>query len=229
MTENNHKRKLIAVAIGGVISVILFILLFKFGPTVFTRASDAAPRDIVISEITDSSAKVSWTTGIETQGVIEYGTSPTSLNFFAPETEKKKDHSVSLTLLSPATTYYFQLRIGNKKYDNGGVPWTFTTKQSGNVQKAPPVASPSPTVVKSSPTPTPTPISQVKVATPTPTTGSCSYTNCDEIKSHLGKECSTQDYIKCKKTQSSTTGTPTPTFTPTPTATATPTVTPSST
>jgi hypothetical protein len=112
-----------------VIGIIVFILLVYVAFTlVGTNAADLEPRDVVVSNIEKNSVKLTWATGTDTQGVVEYGTSPTSLNFFAPEASKEKDHTLDLTLLSPSTTYYFDVRIGDKKYDNGGVPWTFSTK-----------------------------------------------------------------------------------------------------
>jgi len=180
-----------SVVIGIVIAVILGVMALNMGG-VFTRASDVEPRDVVISDISQNNAKISWVTGIETQGVVEYGTTPTALNFFAPEATKTKNHLVELTLLSPQTTYYFQIRIGDKKYDNGGVPWTFTTKgaetQSSIQPTATVVPSPQPQ------TPTPTPIQSLEIPA-----SSCLETDCTKIKEKLGKGCSTQDYFRCLK------------------------------
>src|SRR3989338_5566126 len=127
MNPQQKPSKLLAISIGVVISVFL-IGLGYFMLNSISRADDSLPRDTIVSEITQNSAKIEWSTGVDAQGVVEYGTSPTSLNFFAPESEKAQEHSVDLTLLSPSTTYYFQIRVADKKYDNGGVPWTFTTK-----------------------------------------------------------------------------------------------------
>jgi hypothetical protein len=184
--DNPKLMKIASIAIGTVISLLLIVMGFKLFSTVFTRASDYEPRDVVVSNIDQNSAKLSWATGIETQGVVEYGTTPTALNFFAPEPQKTKTHLVDLTLLSPSTSYYFQIRIGDKKYDNGGVPWTFTTK---GTEKSQP----------STPTPTaaiqPTPVQTLQI----PVTGTpvCEETDCAKIKEKLGKGCSTQDYFKC--------------------------------
>ncbi len=179
-----------------VIGILIFILLVYFGFRIFgSRASDLEPIDVVISNINTNSVTITWTTAQETQGVIEYGTTPTALNFFAPEPQKTKNHSVDLTLLSPSTTYYFQIRIGDKKFDNGGVPWTFTTKA---VEKTvSPESSPTPTlVVIPTSAITPTPIQSLRVDS-SADNNICNETDCQKIKEKLGKGCSTQDYFKC--------------------------------
>jgi hypothetical protein len=213
-----------------------------------TKAADLAPRDLVINTITQNGASISWTTDQETQGVVEYGASPTSLNLFAPETQKTKTHNVSLSLLSPGTSYYFQIRITDTKYDNGGVPWTFSTKVTG-VDVS--LATPSATVVPKSPTsavsPTdfilnPLPTSSLHI-NPSPT----GETDCQKICQKIGYTCSTYDWMisgcvgkytlgSCAVVPPTGTPTPTPsvtltptptlTLTPTPTATSTPTPTP---
>jgi hypothetical protein len=123
---------MVKIGIGILAGLVVVVGGFLLVQNVFTKASDSAPRDLIINGITTNSAKLSWTTDQETQGVIEYGSSPTSLNLFAPEPQKEKNHTVEITLLSPATSYYFQIRIGETKYDNGGVPWTFSTKIAGS-------------------------------------------------------------------------------------------------
>ena len=185
-TPQKSNKKLLPVGIGILISLFLIVFgyFFMFKGIIGSRASDSVPRDAVVTEITENSAKIVWATGQETQGVIEYGTSPTSLNFFAPESEKTMSHSVDLTLLSPSTTYYFQIRIADEKYDNSGVPWTFTTKSnSGSADDT----SVSPTAGASA------------NFTTSPT---CNETDCDKIKEKFFSGCDTQDYIKCIKAKS---------------------------
>ncbi len=191
---NNPKlTKFASIAIGVIIAIVLIIMGFRLFSTVFTRASDMEPRDVVVSDMTQNSVKVTWATGIETQGVIEYGTSPTALNFFAPESARSKSHQQELTLLSPNTTYYFQIRVGDKKYDNGGVPWTFTTRLTEGSQ----IISPTPnTPIPTSAVTEPTPIQTVEVPATSETQG-CNETDCAKVKEMLGKGCSTQDYFKC--------------------------------
>lgn len=220
-------RKIFGTIIGVVLSVLLLFFGFQIIQGVFTRASDIAPRDVVITEITENSAVIEWATAIETQGVIEYGTTPTNLSFFAPETEKTKNHKVELTLLTPGTTYYFQIRIGDKVFDNAGVPWSFTTKSKGNTEVIQPSPTPSPITETKQSSSTPTPYqtldlgdekSSVPTSTPIPTKAVCDETDCAKIKEKLGKGCTTQDYIKCVLRLTGT-STPNPPNTPSPSPT----------
>jgi len=209
------KKEIILKIASIVIGTIMFILLVYFGFRIFgSQASDFQPREVVISNINQNSVTITWVTGAETQGVIEYGTTPTALNFFAPESTKTKNHSVDLTLLSPSTTYYFQIRINDRKYDNGGVPWTFTTKAVERTTTPTVVQTPTPTLVQSSSL-TPTPVQRLIVPTES-SSSACDETDCLKIKEKLGKGCTTQDYFKCVL-KSTLTATPTATLTPTPT------------
>lgn len=141
--------RFVTYALGLVAALLLGILGFRFlGDYLGARASDAKPQNLSITDITQSSAVVKWTTDQENQVVVEYGTSPTSLTFFAPEATKTKDHRVELNLLTPETTYYFQVKAGDKIYDNGGVPWTFTTISESQVTPSP--ADVSPTAIEES-------------------------------------------------------------------------------
>jgi len=208
---NIFKNMVILKKIGAVVvGLIIFGLMVVLGFQIFgTRASDVEPRDVVIADISQNSASISWTTGVETQAVIEYGTSPTALNFFAPEASRERNHKLELTLLSPATTYYFQIRIGDKKYDNGGVPWTFTTKSTQTNQEQPTVA---PTKeADEQPIASPTPVQVLEIVDenqPPSIQSECSETDCEKIKLNLGKGCTTQDYFRCLRK-----ATPSPTAT----------------
>lgn len=187
--NNKIILRIASIVIGMAVFVFLLYLAFRL---INTNAADLEPRDVVVSNIEKNSVKLTWATGTDSQGVVEYGTSPTSLNFFAPEAAKEKDHTLDLTLLSPSTTYYFDIKIGDKKSDNGGVPWTFTTKSIDNSTTTP-TATPVPD--QSATTPQETPVQHLKIDDNT----SCNETDCAVIKTKLGKGCSTQDYFLCLK------------------------------
>lgn len=230
-----------AIIIGVVISLILIAggLITYFG--VFSRASSETATDVIISKITSQSATITWTTGQETQGTIEYGTSPAELGFYAPEAVKGTTHKVDLTLLQPNTTHYFIIRIGESVYDNAGIPWSFSTKPveaeaiatpEASLDEATPEAFPSitvtrvPTLTKKVNTPTVTPRktavptvrSSTATSTPIPTRISCTSTNCEAIAGYLGPgKCSVQDYYLCIRKRITPTVTPLYSVTPSPT------------
>lgn len=210
-------RRIITVLIGTIISIPILVFGFIFVEGQLTRANDAAPRDVVVTNVGDTSATIQWTTDQETQGVVEYGTTPTSLVFFAPEVTRTNDHTVNLTLLTPSTTHYFQIRVGDETFDNGGVPWTFTTRSEGVNSEIDPTATPNITSQPTDPTrilqPSPTIQSQVPTITqklitpsitnseaipPTDEGSTCPVTDdCQEIINQFGKGCSTADYQRC--------------------------------
>lgn len=232
-----------AIIIGVLIAVPLLIFGFLTYFGVFSRASSQAPVDVIITKITTQSATISWTTDQETQGTVEYGTSATQLTFFSPEPVKTQTHSVDLTLLTPGTTHFFVIRIGDEVYDNAGVPWSFTTKAdtakeatpSEELESTPSAevtveveATKKPTPKAGSPTLTPPgakPTLKSSTPTPRPTTGgttvSCSSNDCDRILANLGPgKCTVTDYQKCRGRTVTPTATPlisnTPTASPTP-------------
>lgn len=189
--------KIVPIIIGIIIVGLLLMLMLKPIQNVFIRAEDIKPVDVNFPETTENSAKVSWTTARETQSVIEYGTSPTDLNYFAPESSRTSNHSIDLTLLVPGTTYYFQIKVGDQKFDNSGVPWTFSTKGSGDATSVKPTISLETTPISSVEIKDQAvPIKEAKV--------SCDDTDCLKIRSKLGKGCSTADYFKCLNKTGST-------------------------
>lgn len=221
--ENPKKLKMISYSIGVVVSLVVIVASFFYIQGTFIRAEGDMPQDVIVAETTQNSSKITWTTGRENQSVIEYGTTPVALNFFAPEANRSKSHSLELTLLSPNTTYYFQIRVNDKKYDNGGAPWTFATKgQSSQKAIAP---SPSEAIPGSDQIPQE---SELNI---------CESADCEKIKEALGASCTSRDYAKCiakaaTVVEPSLTLMPavrvTPTLIPTstPSATITPSVTP---
>ena len=188
-----HFPKTPALIAGIVLSLLLLVGGFVLVQGLPGRASDEEPRDVIVSDITNNSAIISFATGSKAQGVVEYGLSPTTLNLLAPESEASTSHEVELTLLSEGATYYFQISIGGKKYDNAGVPWTFSTKAEGASSSNGALVSP-----------TRKPLSPTIRVLMTDGPSQCTETSCERIKLKLGKGCTTQDYVKCIKTRGPT-------------------------
>ncbi len=188
-------KRLASIVIGLVIFAGVAYTAFRI---IGSKAADIAPRNVTISEITVSSGKITWSTDQPAIGAVKYGTTEGSLNFYAPENIKDpaQSHSVDLTLLSPGSTYYFQIQIGDKMYDNGGVSWTFATK--GKEQPVVPTAPPVTVVPTVAVSPTVAPVQTIHVpnASPTLAPAVCAATTCDAIKAQFGISCSIQDYVK---------------------------------
>jgi hypothetical protein len=197
------KKQLLPVLIGFGLCIPLLGLAFFVVQGALTRAGSVAPVDIKVVEITSDSATITWRTDRETQGVVEYGTSPKELVYFAPETGPKTEHRVELTLLRDSTPHYFQVRIGDNVYDNGGIPFTFTTTAFGEEPSPVPTRLPTPESVPDNPQEEPTSTGS-RAPTARPDSGSCPATDdCAEIQSLFGKGCSTSDYLKCLRRRDS--------------------------
>ncbi len=193
MDNKQKSLKVASIVVGIILSVLVLIVGFGLVQKYLTHAS-TNPSDVTVTDTTQNSATIKWTTEDVAQGRIEYGTSPTSTGLTVPEVASTKDHTVSLTLLSSATTYYFNLYIGDTKYDNGGVPWQFTTKSTSTDS----TSSVTPTV------PVPTAPQATISAEPSPTSvitkdkpAACTENDCAAIKPLIGKGCTTADYSRC--------------------------------
>lgn len=175
-----RNSRLLGIGVGLMLSFLLLAAVSTaYMSGIFVSATNDAPTELIIRNVTDSSAQIYWSTQNETQGLVQYGTNPTELSLIAPEVIGSREHTIDLTLLKPNTTYYFNLRIGDKEFDNGGTPWTFATKTGED---------------GSSQTGSDTPDG------PSPGAGSmsCPMTDdCQVIRGLLGQGCTTADYSKC--------------------------------
>lgn len=98
--------------------------LFKLG-----AEPELNPKDIRVSNISDSSFTVSWTTSKEVQGFVVWGTSQGSLNKTALSATGSENyiHSVTLEKLLPETPYFFKINSGGYEFDNENIPWQTKT------------------------------------------------------------------------------------------------------
>ena len=102
------------------------------------RASpEINPKDIRITNISDSAFSVSWTTDKETQGFVIWGeneslldkTAATNINY------SSNTHYINIYGLNPETTYFFRINSDGKEFDNNNIPWKVAT---GNKITTPP-------------------------------------------------------------------------------------------
>ncbi|MDD5221106.1 MAG: fibronectin type III domain-containing protein, partial [Candidatus Pacebacteria bacterium] len=102
--------------------------------TAQAKADSTAPAitGVTVSNITGTSARITWTTGESSNSIVDYGTT-ISLGLMAGNIDDAvTSHTVNLTGLSEGTTYYFQVRSqdasGNSTPDNNnGDYYSFTT------------------------------------------------------------------------------------------------------
>jgi len=75
------------------------------------------PKETVVSNLSESSATISWVTATETEGMVQFGTSEGSLNLVGNDIRDVgndsalayRQHIVELKNLSPSTTYFFTM------------------------------------------------------------------------------------------------------------------------
>lgn len=111
----------------GLVSGVLLIenqQLFRLG-----AEPNINPKDIRISNISDSSLTITWTTDKSVQGFLLWGNSQNSTNKTAFSTTGLENfiHSVTLTSLSPETSYHFKINSGGFEFDNDGIAWQIKT------------------------------------------------------------------------------------------------------
>lgn len=122
-----QNKKAIFLIVGLLLTLGVILLGGSRVYNLLAKASGNDPQNVQIVQVTANSATVAFTTVSSTQTLVEYGTNPTNLTLFASDTVSTTDHKIALSLLTPATTYYLHIKVGDKVYDNSGLPWTFTT------------------------------------------------------------------------------------------------------
>jgi len=129
----------ITILLIGVAAGVLLIKnkqIFRLGAT-----EDIEPKDIRISNVSDSTFTVSWTTGKKTTGLIKWGDTTTFLNKNAKVNEKSPiyTHSIKVDNLSENKTYYFLINSDGINYDNNSIPF--------EVRTGPKLPNPAPAIV----------------------------------------------------------------------------------
>ncbi|MFZ5932482.1 MAG: fibronectin type III domain-containing protein [Patescibacteria group bacterium] len=99
-------------------------VFFRLGAT-----TEFAPKDVRISNVSDTSLTISWTTDRQTSGFVKWGVDATSLDKTELDelSEQSFIHTLTLRGLKPETTYYFKVNSGGQDFDNNGIPWQETT------------------------------------------------------------------------------------------------------
>lgn len=180
-----------------VIILAATIVMGKGATNMFSRASSCNAQNVSAVQVSANSAVIAWESSEVTQGLVQYGTNSTSLNFSAPEGSPNKSHNLPLTLLTPNTVYYYLISVGKTKCDSSGqsctdatcVPWSFTTAAiTPQAQIVAPILTPTlaPTLVPATP-------SATLAATPSPVVTASSTSSaqqlsvfCQQVKANIG-------------------------------------------
>ena len=93
------------------------------------------PSDVRVTNISDTSLTVSYTTSDEVVGTLNYGTDSKTLDNLVLDNRdqlsqtvnKYSSHSITVRQLSPSKTYYFEINSGNQKYLNAGNSYSAKT------------------------------------------------------------------------------------------------------
>lgn len=121
-----------------ILGVVAGIVLLGQGTSGFLpRASeDAIPKNIKITNITDTSFTVSFLTDAAAPGYVEYGTEPNRTNIQVRDDRDQLSnsagtfttHHVTVRGLTATTQYYFRLGTGGRtSYDNNGQAFSIRT------------------------------------------------------------------------------------------------------
>ena len=105
------------------------------------------PKQVRITNVTDTSLSVSWLTNDVESGKVKYGESVKNIketglddrDQLSGEEGKFEVHHVTLKNLKPQTKYYFKIESGGKQFDNQGKPFEIST---GSALGNPPAADP---------------------------------------------------------------------------------------
>jgi len=115
---------LLVVGLGAGILLVQNRQIFRLGAT-----QESIPKDVRITNITDASFTVSWTTEKDALGFISWGDTENSLT----RTEEDEvgapgvTHTLSVKSLIPQTEYFFKINSGGTEYDNNGLVWQAKT------------------------------------------------------------------------------------------------------
>lgn len=117
----------IIILIFGVVAGVVLInsnQVFKIGAT-----AAAIPKNVRVSNITNASATVTWTTDIESHGFVKWGKSEKILTMVALEENQIPSvvHSVNIIGIEPNSSLFIKINSESKDYDNGGIPWQSKT------------------------------------------------------------------------------------------------------
>lgn len=123
------------------VTVFLGVFLIKRSQTFSLKANPQnTPREVKITNVSDTSFTVSWTTAASISGFLGFG----ETNQLGQSAEDDRDkgtgtketyfsHYVTVQNLKASTKYYFKIYAGSLAFDNNGKPYEITTGPTINL------------------------------------------------------------------------------------------------
>jgi len=115
----------------------IFILTLGVGVGVFLlqqtqtfrlgASGDSSPKNVRVTNLTDSSFTVSWTTDKSTVGYVKYGPSSPTETVHPTNESASFIHSITISDLTPQTSYSIIINSNGDDYDNNDLPWQAST------------------------------------------------------------------------------------------------------
>ena len=129
LNKMNNKIPTLLGIISVTVGVIAGVLLVKNQQAIkLYAAQDATPRNVRVTNVSDASMTVSWTTLKKTSGFVRWGSKENSMKEVSFKTnEEGYTHSYTLNGLTPSTAHYFIINSDGTYFDNNEIPWQSRT------------------------------------------------------------------------------------------------------
>lgn len=138
-----QERKLPSLVVYGGLIMLTFVMTFFMRTMRINTSSRASltipPAQVIISNTTNASATVSFTTSEKATAIVQYGKKGGDLSLVAFDTRDTKKpaqrtaHYMTLTNLKPNTEYIFTIQINGKVYENS----KYFFRTFGSIQSSP--------------------------------------------------------------------------------------------
>lgn len=136
--KNNFWNKKIPTLLGVILIAIgigVTTFLVQQGRLFSIKASPSQqPKDVRVSNITDNSFTISYTTTDKITGAVNYGSSPSFGQSSLDDRDQQSGsvtnygiHNITIRNLTPSTKYYFTIISGKDTYMNNSSPFEVTT------------------------------------------------------------------------------------------------------
>ncbi len=109
---------------------ILSVIVFSFGNTIFAQTVIRGP---YLQSPTENTIVIKWRTDVPTNSKVQYGTSLSNLDMVATSNGSNTEHTITLTNLTPSTTYYYAVGNSTSQLTTPSESYRFKTNPSPGI------------------------------------------------------------------------------------------------